>query len=244
MSNRTSLFVGLSLLISYPAYASFGFLKCLDFLTRSEPTQQVGEKDEGSQLYAKASQQAPEVNLVSAGQLLQAEESRTQLLIVQKEALEARISLLRQKVEDFYENGQSVLFNGRPLRILHPLGFGTKGVVYLVEDEAKLKALKVLFLHENMTKELENYEALEHSQAPSVRLSEIDDKNGQILLGYIDGIPVNDIIHNTRLDLSIRRTVRLLLMDFGMKFDRVGRILPYNLILELKTGNIVFIDRE
>lgn len=168
----------------------------------------------------------------------------SQLVEIQKIAINGRLARLFDKFPSAFSAGHIVNFNDRNLHVVTPLGYGTKVIVYLVSDGNVLRSLKVLFDKSYYEKEKSNYEFLEISGIPSARLIETDKENSQILLSYIDGIPLSGILHNRLIEEELRRNLRIQLIYFGERYDRYGRILPDNLILEIASGRIVFIDRE
>lgn len=175
---------------------------------------------------------------------IKSHEINSDLVKIQEVAIRGRLTRLFENFTFAFPAGQIVSFKNRELQVITPLGYGSKAIVYLVYDGNILRSLKVLFNHNSYETEKRNYEFLDVHDVPSVRLIATDRENKQILLSYVDGIPLSGILNNRLIDQELRRSVRTQLIFFGERYARYGRILPDNLVLEISSGRFVFIDRE
>jgi hypothetical protein len=133
---------------------------------------------------------------------------RVQLVEIQEIAIKGRLTRLFENFSFAFPAGHIVNFKNRELQVIAPLGYGSKTIVYLVYDENIPRALTVLFDQNSYETEKRNYEFLDAHDVPSVRLIEADKENNQILLSYVDGIPLSGILHNKLVEHELRRSVR------------------------------------
>jgi hypothetical protein len=140
---------------------------------------------------------------------------RVQLVEIQEIAIKGRLTRLFENFSFAFPAGHIVNFKNRELQVIAPLGYGSKTIVYLVYDENIPRALTVLFDQNSYETEKRNYEFLDAHDVPSVRLIETDKENNQILLSYVDGIPVSGILHNKLVEHELRQSVRTQLIFFG-----------------------------
>ncbi|MBK8202687.1 MAG: hypothetical protein IPK68_10360 [Bdellovibrionales bacterium] len=239
-----TLMVFFSVSLSTTSYASWRLRSCLMLLLgqkRDTAGKSAGSVPDRGEIMKNEDFQTASYEPRS---MIRSQEVISQLVEIQKIAINGRLTRLFEKFSFAFHAGHIVNFKNRELQVITPLGYGSKAIVYLVSDENILRALKVLFDKNSYETEKRNYEFLDSHDVPSVRLIETDEENNQILLSYIDGIPVSGILHNKLVEDELRRMVRIQLIFFGERYARYGRILPDNLILEISSGRIVFIDRE
>jgi hypothetical protein len=239
-----TLMVFFAVSLSTTSYASWHLRSCLMLILGQKRDtagkNAVSEPDRGEIMKNEDSKTAS----FEPRYMMKSKEVISHLVEIQEIAIKGRLTRLFEKFSFAFPAGHIVNFKNRELQVITPLGYGSKAIVYLVSDENVLRALKVLFDKNSYETEKRNYEFLDSHDVPSVGLIETDKENNQILLSYVDGIPLSGILHNKLVEDELRRSVRTQLIFFGERYGRYGRILPDNLVLEISSGRIVFIDRE
>lgn len=230
--------------LSPTSYAGWNLRSCLKLLMGQKRDSAGRRSDSVPDRLEKMNNEDSRIASFETRYTMDSEVAISELMEIQKIEMNGRLARLFDKFPSALSAGHIVTFNDRDLHIVTPLGHGSKAIVYLVSDGLVLRSLKVLFDKNSYEKEKINYEFLEINGIPSARLIETDKENSQLLLSYIDGIPLSGILHNKLIEDELRQKLRIQLISFGERYGSYGRILPDNLILEISSGHIVFIDRE
>ncbi len=149
--------------------------------------------------------------------------------------------------------GDSVEFNGRILHVVHCLGIGGQGTVYLVNDDGHIRELKILKKSgprgQGIVSHVEAIKAMSEDGASSLRFMEIDPRANAFLAEWDKGVNLNLLLNllgrpvdRLRVSPEFRQWLRLYLHK-QIDIKTLTKFVAYsaNIILTVD-GDLVWID--
>jgi hypothetical protein len=137
-----------------------------------------------------------------------------------------------------FKLGSEIDVAGEKVKVLHHLGAGGAGAVFLVQSVSKQKLFVVKILYDEQSFHDHVYFHSEQEDLP--KLTGMDLKNRVILLEYKEGIPVAQIRdHGQKFGFSPEQIKEVMKRYERLHYNDQG---PDNIIFSPKTGGFFLID--